>query len=159
LYDSAIHIDPTIYRIVLPEPSDYQASRQQAMDADLLNNFSAADGVPYFSKRFIMERYGGLSKDEIRRNEDMLRAEKALDTATGDDRDLPLLYQPEDAEAGGFDGGMGGGSMGGAPPEGGDEFDDLDGEEGGEGGEEAGGPPGDEETLDTGTETAAPGKL
>jgi len=136
IHDSGFKIDPTIYRLVLPEPSDYFKSRQQAIDADMLNNFSSVDGVEYFSKRFILERYAGLSKDEIRLNEDMLRKEKGID-GTGDDRDLALLYRPEDAEAGGFDGGLGGGSgggsggLGGEAPEGGEEDPETDtGEEG-----------------------------
>lgn len=155
IYESGIHVDSTIYRITLPEPSDYQASRQQAMDADLLSNFTTADGIPYIAKRTALERYGGWSKDEIKRNEDMIRVEKGLQ-ATGDDRDLPMIYQPEDAEAGGFDGGTGGGGGGGgAPPgEGGDGLEDLEGEGGEEGGE--GGEGGDDTTLDQPSETKAP---
>ena len=128
LYESGFHIDPTIYRIVLPEPSDYGKSRQQAMDADMLSNLANTDGIDYLSKRFILERYAGLSKDEIRRNEEMLRQEKGM-TGTGDDRDLPVMYRPEDAEAGGFDGGIGGGSFGGGE-EGGELDDELEDTEG-----------------------------
>ena len=109
LYESKIVVDPTIYRIVLPQPSDYWKSKQQAMDGESLNNFGTADGIDYLSKRFILERYLNLTKDEIAQNELMLRQERGLDL-TGDDRDLPMLYQPESAEAGGFDGGVGGGS-------------------------------------------------
>jgi hypothetical protein len=135
VYDSEIRIDPTIYRITLPEPSDYYQSRQQLMDADMLNNFGTVDAIPYFSKRFIMERYAGLSKDEIRQNEEMVRIEKGL-SILGDDRDLALIYQPEDAEAGGFDGGVrggGGGSSGGAVG-GGEGEEGTEEETGGEGG-------------------------
>jgi len=144
LHDSAIMIDPTLYRIVLPEPSDYRASRQQAIDANMLNNFSTAEGIPYLSKRFILERYAGLTKDEIRLNEDMLRQEKAF-VGSGDDRDLAVMYRPEDAEAGGFDGGVGGGGDssfgGGEDPEGAE--GDLEGAE--EADLDTGG--GDDETI------------
>ena len=144
LHDSAIMIDPTLYRIVLPEPSDYRASRQQAIDANMLNNFSTVEGIPYLSKRFILERYAGLTKDEIRLNEDMLRQEKAF-VGSGDDRDLAVMYRPEDAEAGGFDGGVGGGGDssfgGGEDPEGAE--GDLEGAE--EADLDTGG--GDDETI------------
>lgn len=128
LHDSAISVDPTLYRVTLPEPSDYRASRQQAIDANMLNNFTSVDGVEYFSKRFILERYAGLTKDEIRLNEEMLRQEKAM-VGTGDDRDLAMLYQPESAEAGGFDGGVGGSPFGGGEQPDGSEGDleDADG--------------------------------
>jgi hypothetical protein len=134
LYESKIIIDPTIYRVALPEPSDYHKSRDMAMNGELLNNLSSAEGVPYFSKRFIQEKYGGLTKAEIKMNERLLREERGLDP-NGDDRDLPLIYAPEEAEAGGFDGGIGGGGLGGGgmppPPAGGDDLgDNLEGDAG-----------------------------
>ena len=155
LYDSNITIDPTIYRITLPEPSDYHRSRQQAMDAESLGNFGNIEGIDYMSKRFTMERFLGLTKDEIKLNERMLRQERGMDL-TGDDRDLPLLYRPEDAEEGGFDGGIGGGASsfgGGEEPEGaeGDLEDDL------EGGEEDKEAAGTEAPKAIGGEVAAPG--
>lgn len=130
LYDSNIHIDPTLYRIVLPDPSDYWKSRQQTMDADYLNNFTSAEGVQYLSKRFALERYLGLTKAEIKINERMLREERGLDP-NGDDRDLAVLYFPENAEAAGLDGGLGGGvttppGIGGPPGPEDDEDIDVD---------------------------------
>ena len=152
LHDSEIIVDPTIYRVVLPEPSDYRASRQQAIDANMIGNFTNVEGTPYLSKRFALERYLGLTKDEIRQNEEMLRQEKAY-AGTGDDRDLAVLYQPEDAEAGGFDGGVGGSPFGGGEQPDGSEGDleDVDDTEGDTdvGGDEA-------ETLDQGDATPAP---
>lgn len=154
VYDSGFNIDPTIYRITLPEPSDYFKSRQQAMDADMLSNFSTIEGTEYFSKRFVMERFLGLTKDEIHMNEEMLRKEKGI-AGTGDDRDLPVLYRPEDAEAGGFDGGVGGG--GGSALGGGEDIEDSEDLE-----DEAESDTGDEKetedetNLDQAPETEAP---
>ena len=152
LYDTNISIDPTVYRITLPDPSEYHLSRQQAIDADLLNNLGSVEGLDFMSKRFILERYAGLTKDEIRLNEEMLRQEKGMD-GTGDDRDLPVLYRPEDAEAGGFDGGVGGGSPfgGGEQPDGSEgDLEDTGDEDTGEEGD------GGEEALSQDTETPAP---
>ena len=147
LHESNIIVDPTIYRVVLPEPSDYRASRQQAIDANMIGNFSNMADVPYISKRFALERYLGLTKDEIRLNEEMLRQEKAY-AGTGDDRDLAVLYQPEDAEAGGFDGGVGGSPFGGGEQPDGSEGDLED-----ETGDTTGG---EDETVDGGEDSPAP---
>ena len=154
LYEAEIKIDPTIYRITLPEPSDYFKSRQQAMDADMLANLGSVEGIEYMSKRFILERYAGLTKDEIRMNEDMLRKEKGLQ-GTGDDRDLPLLYRPADAEAGGFEGGMGGGSPfgGSGGEEGGGDMDGGD-DMGADNPDDPAGPEGDGNTPTGGDEEA-----
>lgn len=158
LYDSGVHIDPTIYRIILPEPSDFSKSRQQAMDQDLLNNFTNIDNVQYISKRFALERYLGLSKAEIERNERMLRQEKGLDP-NGNDLDLPVIYFPEDAEAGGFDGGLGGGG-GGSPFGGGEQPEGAEGDledelEGGDEGGDVGGDEGGETQVDQDEPTPA----
>jgi len=152
LHDSAIMVDPTLYRIVLPEPSDYRASRQQAIDANMLGNFTTVADIPYISKRFALERYAGLTKDEIRLNEDMLRQEKSF-AGTGDDRDLTVLYQPEDAEAGGFDGGVGGSPFGGGADAEGSEGDLADDEETGDTSTDDG----EGENMDQGETSPAPG--
>lgn len=128
LYESEIVVDPTCYRIILPEPSDYWKSKAAAMDGDLLTNFGNIEGVDFMSKRFAMRKYLQLSEDEIKENERMLRQERGL-PLDGDDRDLPLIYRPEEAEAGGFDGGIGGGAPGGGGPDEDLEGGDLEGEE------------------------------
>ena len=109
---SNINIDESLYKIRLPEPSNFHVYRQQELDQALLGAYGTADGIPYLSKRFIMERYLNLSDDEIVNNENMLREEKGIET-TGEDLedDLPLLYQPESLEA------MEGGGDLGAPEE------------------------------------------
>lgn len=112
LREMRINIDPTLYKIILPQPSNYSVSKQQAMDADLLNTYATADGIPHLSKRFALKKYLQLTEDEIIENERSLRQEKGLDP-DGDYRDLPKLYYPDEAEAGGFEGGLGG--FGGGP--------------------------------------------
>jgi hypothetical protein len=139
------------YRISLPEPSNFGKYRQQEMDAALLNTYASADGVPYLSKRFILERYLQLTDEEIIRNEKMLREEKGLPFDDDDsDEDLTILYgggEEGGFGGGGFGGGFGG--MGGMGPdfgeeglEGGEEGDMLAGAEGGEAMPPPGGPEG-----------------
>ena len=105
------------------------------MDSELLNNYGSADGINSLSKRFALKKYLQLTDEEIIMNERMLREEKGMDP-NGDYRDLPKLYNPEEAEAGGFEGGLGsfsGGSGGPTAPaiddfagDGEDNLDDID---------------------------------
>lgn len=131
LHKSNIHIDETLYRVRLPEPTNFGTYRQQEVDAALLSSYSSADGIPYLSKRFILERYLQLTEEEIITNERKLREEKGLDP-DGNKEDLPSLYQPDSMDE------MGGdlGGEGPAMTAGGGEFG---GEETGGGGEAGGG--------------------
>jgi len=126
------------YKIKLPIPQNFNKYKKQELDTSLLGTFSTADGVQYMSKRFILERYLQLSKEEIIRNEMMLREEKGLPADEDNaDQDLPVLYGDQgESGMGGFGGGAGGfggfGGGGGGMDLGGE----LDGELGGAGGEE-----------------------
>ena len=114
LHENNIIIDPTLYHLELPEPSDYASSKAQQMDSELLNTYGSADGIQHLSKRFAMKKYLQLTEEEIILNEKMLREERGLNPNQDSIRDLPILYFPDEAEAGGFDGGLaGGGSAGG----------------------------------------------
>ena len=112
LKDNAINVDETMFKVVLPEPTNYRKSRNQMMDNELLNNMSNANGIEHLSKRFVQMRYGQLSIEDMKLNERLLREEKGL-PLDGNAKDIPALYNPESAEAGGFDGGFGGSSSGG----------------------------------------------
>jgi len=125
LQENSINVDTSIFRVTLPPPSNYEASRKQLMDAELLNNYSTASGIPELAKRFAMEEYLQLSQNKIKMNEKLKRGELGLNV-NGDDRDLPKLYNPDQAELGGFEGGFGGSS--GSVLGGGGGFGDFGGE-------------------------------
>jgi hypothetical protein len=147
LYETGISIDPTCYNILLPAPSNWSKSKQQDIDANLLNNFNTAVGNEFLSRRFVLERYLQLSKEEIATNERM-RAEELGLPFEGGMNNLGKIYYPEVAEAGGFDGaasgggGTSGGGGGGIPLGPDTELDDIEGEMGGDetdlGGEDTG---------------------
>lgn len=135
LHDCKIKVDHSMFEITLPAPTSYKESREQAINADLLNNYTMAEGLEGVSKRFAQIKYLGWSQEDILVNERMLREEKGM-SPQGGKRDLPMLYNPEFAEAGGFEGGLGGGGGGGGPDDG--DFFAEDGEGGdGEGGGDA----------------------
>ena len=122
---SNITIDETLYRIRLPEPTNFHIYRQQEVDAALLSSYGTADSVPYMSKRFIMERYLQLTDEEIATNEVMLREEKGIEIGQGEKEkdDLPMLYNAEETMAA-----MEGGDLGGEEMTAGDTGGDTGGD-------------------------------
>jgi hypothetical protein len=105
-----IIIDETLYRVRLPEPSNFGTYRQQELDNALLSSYGTADGIPYLSKRFILGRYLQLTDDEIIMNERMALEERGIDPDTNQSGTLVKVYNPESLG----DEGMGGlGDMGG----------------------------------------------
>ena len=100
-------------------PQNFGKFRQAEVDQVAMNVFSTVADVPYMSKRFALQRFLGLTEDEILENEKQWREENGEDDA---------LAPAEDTLKG----------VGAAPsPEGfGDEdfdFDDADAEGGEEG--------------------------
>lgn len=154
LHDIQLNIDPTIFKIVLPAPTNWAKSKQNKVDSDSVNVYNSVKDDPGISVVFAQEKYLQLSKDEIKRNEYQLRLEKGLDP-NGGIKDFPKLYKPEEAEAGGFEGGLGGGGggAGGELDDSGGELPELDegGDEGTEGTDE--GVEGTEGAETGGTET------
>lgn len=144
LKNANINIDESIYKIRIPEPSNFGKYREYEMDSALLGSYGSADSIPHMSKRFAMEKYLMLDDEEIIRNERLKREELGLDPDGGKE-DYPTLYAG-DAE-GGMGGGMGGGGLGdmGGGLGGMDMDMEAGGEEGGmdagvEGGMDAGAP-------------------
>lgn len=127
LRENNIVIDPSIFKIKLPPPSNFAKSREQEMEAALLNSYSTADGISAFAKRFALKKFMKLSDSEIIENERLKREEMGLNPY-GDSRDLPKIYNPDAAEAGGFEGGLGNvqSTPSSNPSIGGDEDTELD---------------------------------
>lgn len=129
---SNIMIDDSMYRLRLPSPSNFGKYRQFELDSQLLSGYGSADGIQYFSKRFIMERFLMLSDEEMIRNERQLREERGLDPDGGKE-DYQTIYGMQGGEMGGLGGGAGmaGGGFGGMDM--GMEAGGLEGAEGAEG--------------------------
>lgn len=165
IYENGINIDPTIYRITLPAPSNFKKSRDQEIDTALINTYTTIKDDNNLSKRFALKKYLQLTEEEMNLNERMLREEKGL-PINGGREDMPKLYNPEEAEAGGFEGGLGGapamgggeGGLGGLEGEEGEEgegLDELEGEAGSAGPEAPGGEEAAGEETETPEETPA----
>jgi Bacteriophage T4-like portal protein (Gp20) len=94
LKHNGIMIDSDRFKVRLPTPQNFAAYRQQEVDSGLLSNFSQVDGMPYVSKRWALERFLGLTKDEVIENERRMKEELGLDP---DDPTIPghMLYVEE----------------------------------------------------------------
>jgi len=97
-----INIDPMMYRLRLPEPSNFGLYRQQELDASLLGSYGGADSIDYLSKRFAMSRYLKLTDEEIVLNDRMKREELGIDVDDNSAAALGKLYGggAEEPEAG-----------------------------------------------------------
>lgn len=74
-----LEISASDYDIEFNEPQSFGDYRQIEKDTAQLSVFSTVAGTSYLSKRFMMERFMGLSQDEIKRNERMWKEEKNVD--------------------------------------------------------------------------------
>jgi hypothetical protein len=70
------NIDSGIFNICLTEPQNFASYRQSELDTARIANFSAIEPLPYMSKRFLLERYLGLTKEEILENEELWMEER-----------------------------------------------------------------------------------
>ena len=138
-----LNIDSGLFQLQFNPPQNFAAYRQSELDTARITSFSAIEQYPYISKRFALERFLGLTEEEISKNEKMWREENdkeieidpqgsdlrsigvsvgdiESDSQTGEDMNAP---EPED----GLDGmevagpvgndaaGMAGNTPGGAP--------------------------------------------
>ena len=70
-----INIDSSSFNLGFVEPQSFVAWRQIELDSSRINSFNQMTPNPFFSKRWLMERYLGLTKDEINQNHEMLMEE------------------------------------------------------------------------------------
>lgn len=108
LRQNQINIDESMYRVILPEPSNFGKYKQLELDGALLSTYGTADGISYLSPRFTMKRYLQMTDEEIVTNERMKREELGLD-ADGGSEDLQALYNGGDVGGDNMGGGLGGG--------------------------------------------------
>jgi Bacteriophage T4-like portal protein (Gp20) len=69
------NIDTSLFQLVFNPPQNFAAYRQSELDNARVSTFTAMEGLPYVSKRFALERFLGLSEEEIKRNEKLWEEE------------------------------------------------------------------------------------
>jgi len=75
LFQNGITIDDSIFNIEFNSPQNFAAYRLSELDTQRVTTFQAVQEIPYMSKRFAMQRFLGLSQEEIMENEQLWREE------------------------------------------------------------------------------------
>ncbi len=83
-----LNIDSGLFNLTFNPPQNFAAYRQSELDTARMGSFTAVEAYPYISKRFAMERFLGLTEEEINKNEKMWREEN----------DKELDIQPEGSD-------------------------------------------------------------
>ena len=73
------NIDGSLFDLAFNEPQNFAQYRQADIDAARIATFTQLEPMPYFSKRWLMKRYLGMTEQEISENE-MAWAEERGDT-------------------------------------------------------------------------------
>jgi hypothetical protein len=69
------NIDSSLFNIKFNAPQNFASYRQSELDNTRIQAFTSMEPLPYMSKRFMLERFLGLSEEEINKNERMWREE------------------------------------------------------------------------------------
>ena len=82
------NIDSGLFNIKFNPPQNFASYRQSELDNTRITAFQGLEALPYLSKRFLLERFLGLTQEEIVQNETLWREERAeaeLKTTQGQD--------------------------------------------------------------------------
>jgi hypothetical protein len=76
------NIDSSLFDITFNEPQNFASYRQSELDATRVGTFANLEQYPYLSKRFLLERYLGLSEEEMVKNEEQWEEENSKNQET-----------------------------------------------------------------------------
>jgi hypothetical protein len=82
------NIDSGLFNIKFNAPQNFASYRQSELDNTRIQAFQGLEPLPYMSKRFLLERFLGLTEEEIKQNEEMWREERdnpEMQTQSGQD--------------------------------------------------------------------------
>lgn len=77
------NIDGGLFDIQFNPPQNFASYRQSELDTARVNTFTTMAALPYISTRFALERFLGLSKEEITKNEKLWREERTKEEIEG----------------------------------------------------------------------------
>jgi len=73
------NIDNSLFDLTFNEPQNFASYRQSELDATRVATFNNLEAYPYLSKRFLLQRYLGLSEEEMQQNEELWKEENEND--------------------------------------------------------------------------------
>jgi hypothetical protein len=82
------NIDSSLFTLKFNPPQNFASYRQSELDNTRITAFTSLEQLPYMSKRFMLERFLGLSEEEIKKNEELWQEERdnpELQTSPGQD--------------------------------------------------------------------------
>lgn len=82
------NIDSGLFQIKFNPPQNFASYRQSELDGTRVSTFQAMEAYPYISKRFALERFLGLSLEEIQQNEELWREERSEPSMQPSGQDL-----------------------------------------------------------------------
>jgi hypothetical protein len=70
------NIDSSLFTLKFNAPQNFASYRQAELDTARIQAFTSLEQLPYMSKRFMLQRFLGLTEDEIQENEELWREER-----------------------------------------------------------------------------------
>jgi hypothetical protein len=70
------NIDSSLFNLKFNAPQNFASYRQSELDTTRITAFTQLEPLPYMSKRFLLQRFLGLTEEEIAENEEMWREER-----------------------------------------------------------------------------------
>jgi hypothetical protein len=125
LYGKGVNIDPNLFELNFNPPLNFASSKQASIDAERINTFNTIQAVPFVSKRFALNRFLGLTDEEIAENERMWAEENGKGQPTNTDAAGEL--RSAGLSAAGMEGDLGMAGDLSAPDDLANELDDPDG--------------------------------
>ncbi len=84
-----INIDSSLFDLIFEEPQNFANYSQAEADSARIATFTQLEAFPYFSKRWLMTRFLGLSEQEMNENEQLWNEEQGdVETAPAPGADL-----------------------------------------------------------------------
>jgi hypothetical protein len=71
------NIDAGLFQIKFNPPQNFASYRQAELDTTRITAFTSLEPLPYLSKRFLLERFLGLTEDEIQQNSKLWKEERS----------------------------------------------------------------------------------
>jgi hypothetical protein len=75
LNQKGINVDVAMFDLTLQPPQNFASYRQAELDNNRISTFAQMQQIPFISNRFALQRFLGLSKEEVAENERLWREE------------------------------------------------------------------------------------
>jgi hypothetical protein len=82
LYSKGINIDSSMFELEFQSPQNFASYRQAELDNSRVPTFTQLTALPFFSKRFALKRFLGMTEEEIAENERLWKEEAGMEGDT-----------------------------------------------------------------------------